>query len=404
MHELGPLFPFVLLGVYLAAAALSLVVHNAVSGRYSDRETEARGASVMLPMALRHFFMWAIQPLWAVVKWSGIPANGITTLSTLFAIASGVAAAAGDLSTAGWLYLGAGMGDVLDGRIAREAGTAGPRGAALDSVLDRYADAAVLAGLAYYLRAEWTMVLAIVALVGSLLVSYVRARGEGLGVDVKVGFMQRPERVVIIGSSLAIAPVVAFATDGRIVANAIVVPTIAFVAVMTQITALRRLAHVVAAFAKTRREQKQWSRVVPAVISAFVATAADFGLMSLLVANDLATTTQATALGCLLGGVINFSLNRVWTFAATDQVPALQAIRYTIVSVISALLNSGGVALALMLPLADYRIGWVLVRAAVFLCWNFPLQRDYVYGPKGKDRPELSGDEERPVTSGHATS
>jgi len=139
--------------------------------------------------------------------------------------------------------------------------------------------------------------------------------------------------------------------------------------------------------------------VVPATISAFIATAADFGLMSLLVSWDVATTTQATALGCLLGGIINFSLNRVWTFASTDDIPTLQAIRYTIVSVTSALLNSGGVALALTLPLADYRIGWVLVRGVVFLCWNFPLQRDYVYGPQGKDRPELSGDEERPVTS-----
>jgi len=210
--------------------------------------------------------------------------------------------------------------------------------------------------------------------------------------------MQRPERVVIIGSSLALGPAVAFVTEGRIAANTIVVPTIALVAVMTQVTALRRLAHVVRAFAETQRERESWSRVVPATVSAFIATAADFGLMSVLVSSDLATTTQATALGCLLGGVINFSLNRVWTFASND-APTLQAIRYTIVSVTSALLNSGGVALALTLPLADYRIGWVLVRLVVFLCWNFPLQRDYVYGPQGKDRPELP-DEERPVTSG----
>jgi len=399
MRDLGPLLPFVILAVYLGVAGLLLVLHNLLTGRYQDQETQKRGASLMLPMALRHFFMWSIQPIWAVVKWSGIPANGITTFSTLLAVASGVAVAGGDLSTGGWLYLGAGMGDVLDGRIARESGTAGPRGAALDSVLDRYADAAVLAGLAWYLRAEWTMVLAIVALVGSLLVSYVRARGEGLGVDVKVGIMQRPERVVIIGSALAIAPAVEFVTEGRVLSNTIVVPTIAFVAAMTQITALRRLAHVVRAFAETQRERQSWSRVVPATISAFIATAADFGLMSLLVSWDVATTTQATALGCLLGGIINFSLNRVWTFASTDDIPTLQAIRYTIVSVTSALLNSGGVALALTLPLADYRIGWVLVRGVVFLCWNFPLQRDYVYGPQGKDRPELSGDEERPVTS-----
>lgn len=398
----GPLVPLILLAAYLCVSGISLFVHNLVSGTYRDAETDKRGASLLLPMGLRMFFMWSLQPIWMLVRWSGLPANAITTMSTLLAIGAGVAVAGGDLATGGWLYLAAGMGDVLDGRIARHSGTAGPRGAAIDSVLDRYADAAVLAGLAWYFRESWAMVLALVALVGSLLVSYVRARGEGLGVDVKVGVMQRPERVVLIGSSLALAPVLELATGGRLAANTALIVVLGIVAALTQITAARRLAHVVRAFTKERDDEGGFSRLGPATISAFAATAADFGLMSFLVSEGLVSASLATALGCLLGGVINFTLNRWWTFGSTAR-PTLQALRYTIVSVSSALLNSGGVALALLLPIPDYRIGWVVVRGVVFLFWNFPLQRDYVYGRTSEDKPAVDEEEPEPSLAGRST-
>lgn len=388
-----PVAPLLIAGAYLAMAAVTLVVRNLVADPFRDEETTARGASAILPMALRQFFIWSLEPLWRLVRWSGIPAHAVTTAAALWGIGSGVAAAGGDLALAGWLYLGAGLFDVLDGRVARHAGTAGPRGAIIDSVLDRYADAAVLCGLAWHLRGHWALVLALGALVGSLLVSYVRARGEGLGVDVRVGVMQRAERVILLGSTLALAPVVELWSRAVVPAQALVIATLGFLAVTTQVTALRRLAHVVRAFSpKGQEPRKTFERLVPATVSAFVATAADFGLVMLLVSHAGVSAARATAVGCLLGGVINFSMNRWWTFGSTAR-PSLQAARYTIVSVSSALLNSGGVALALTLPLVDYRVGWVVVRALVFLCWNFPLQRDYVYGPQGENQPELEPDD-----------
>ena len=286
----------------------------------------------------------------------------------------------------GWLYLGAGICDVLDGRVARHTGTASARGAAIDSVLDRYSDAAVLAGVAWFVRGSWLLVFPLLALIGGFLVSYVRARGEGLGVSVKVGLMQRAERVVIIGLALAISPVVESLAP-TIRAASLVIAAVAIVGVMTQVTALRRLAYLLRALdTRPPMRRRGWRRLVPATVSALVATAADLGLVMLLVGVLDCTAALATAAGCLLGGGINFAMNRRWTFASTAQ-KAPQAMRYTIVSGTSALLNSAGVALVMLAPLPDYRLAWVVVRGLVFVCWNFPLQRDYVYGPAGRGKP-----------------
>ncbi len=118
-----------------------------------------------------------------------------------------MALAAGRFALGGWLFLTAGLCDFFDGRVARNSGKASPRGAALDSIVDRYGDAAVPMGLAWYYRESWVLVAVLVTLVGSLLISYARARGEGLGTDVKVGLMQRPKRVVLLGLTVALSPI-----------------------------------------------------------------------------------------------------------------------------------------------------------------------------------------------------
>ena len=373
-------------GSYMALAVVAYLTRRVTIGPFHDPEIEARGDSPFFPMSARLFFAWALSPLWRVVVWSGLPATAITTLALLLSLGSGMAVATGHLALGGWLYLGAGVCDVLDGRIARLNGTASARGAAIDSVLDRYSDAAVLAGVAWLLRDSWQLVFPLLALIGSFLVSYVRARGEGLGQSVKVGLMQRAERVVLLGGALAFSPVVSELVPS-IHAITLVSGVVAVLAVTTQITAFRRLTHLLRALDDApKKERSGWRRLLPASVSALVATGADFGLVVLLVESAEVSATTATAAGCVLGGVINFLMNRHWTFGSKDR-PVPQALRYTIVSGTSALLNSAGVALVLLAPLPDYRIGWLLVRGLVFLCWNFPLQRDYVYGPAGRNKP-----------------
>src|SRR3954468_4678409 len=111
----------------------------------------------------------------------------------------------GDLRYIGWagaLVLFAGIFDMLDGQVARLGNMSSVFGALFDSVLDRYSEMVMFLGICYYLVAHHyflSSIFAFIALIGSMMVSYVRARAEGLGVDIKGGLMQRPERVVTIG-------------------------------------------------------------------------------------------------------------------------------------------------------------------------------------------------------------
>ena len=96
----------------------------------------------------------------------------------------------------------AGVFDLLDGQVARKGKTETRFGALLDSTVDRYSEIVIWFGIAVsFIRADdlWTSSAVFFALAGSLMVSYVRARIEGLGGECKVGFMQRPERVIAIG-------------------------------------------------------------------------------------------------------------------------------------------------------------------------------------------------------------
>ena len=104
-----------------------------------------------------------------------------------------------------WAGLGvllAGLFDLLDGQVARKGQTATKFGALLDSTVDRYSEIFIWFGIAFrFIRFDdlWTSSAVFFALAGSIMVSYVRARVEGLGEACKVGFMQRPERIIAIG-------------------------------------------------------------------------------------------------------------------------------------------------------------------------------------------------------------
>lgn len=112
------------------------------------------------------------------------------------------------LTWGGALIIGFSLFDMLDGQAARLGGMASTFGAFFDSVLDRYCEFMTVGAVAYlFLTRGWDIaaLLTFLALMGSLLVSYTRARGEGLGVVCKIGFMQRPERVVVTALSLLAA-------------------------------------------------------------------------------------------------------------------------------------------------------------------------------------------------------
>jgi phosphatidylglycerophosphate synthase len=155
-----------------------------------------------------------IDPFVKMLIWLGLTPNAVTSIG--FGLNVGVAVLfivgaektqQGNLSYVGWggaLILFAGIFDMLDGQVARIGKMSSAFGAFYDSVLDRYSEMFMFLGICYYLVAHHyflSSLFAFIALIGSVMVSYTRARAEGLGIECKGGLMQRPERVVIIGVS-----------------------------------------------------------------------------------------------------------------------------------------------------------------------------------------------------------
>ena len=211
----------------------------------------------MLPQWLRDGYLRLITPVAdRLVRWDVHP-NTITTVGTLCSVTGGAIYAVGHIRTAGWFLGVTALFDVLDGVVARRTGRSSVFGAFYDSVLDRVADGAVLGGLALFYattpgRASVAMVVVcILGLVGTFLTSYTRARAEGLGLDAKVGIVQRPERVVLLSAPQAFF---GLAWGGRVL-----IAIIVFLTVTAWITAVQRIRFVYNATARDARTRARSS-------------------------------------------------------------------------------------------------------------------------------------------------
>jgi CDP-diacylglycerol--glycerol-3-phosphate 3-phosphatidyltransferase len=206
-----------------------------------------------------------INPFIEVLIKAGVSPNAITTtglvLNMIAAVVLVIGAETGDrgdhsyLGWAGVIILLAGLFDMMDGRLARLGKMESTFGALYDSVLDRYSEMFMFLGICYYLVSFdyfISSVLAFVAMIGSMMVSYTRARAEGLGVDCSVGWMQRPERILLIAISAIACGITSYFMGPDTIllfsfinfeAISIFIGPIALLSVMSNITALRRLEH-----------------------------------------------------------------------------------------------------------------------------------------------------------------
>jgi putative flippase GtrA len=116
-------------------------------------------------------------------------------------------------------------------------------------------------------------------------------------------------------------------------------------------------------------------------LSSGVATASDFALVSLLAGALGLYAPIATFIGCVTGGFINFTINRSWAFRSSLS-RGRSMMRYVFVTASSAFLNSGLVAVLLLFPRMSYQLAWVVVRVLVFVTWNYPLHRNYVFAAR----------------------
>jgi len=150
---------------------------------------------------LRRGFM----PMLSALQWLKITPNQVTIAGTVLNVGAAALVVFDHLIYAGIVFLVAGCFDMLDGALARLAKKVTPFGAFLDSTLDRVSEGVVLAAIAYLLASEGRSIdaaLVVLAVLGSILVSYTRARAESLGLECKVGLMSRPERVILVALGL----------------------------------------------------------------------------------------------------------------------------------------------------------------------------------------------------------
>jgi CDP-diacylglycerol--glycerol-3-phosphate 3-phosphatidyltransferase len=181
----------------------------------------------------RQSFEAGLKPVGANIRRSGITADHLTASGVLIAGASAVAIANGALRAGLLLLVLCALPDLLDGAVAKAAGTAGPRGAFFDSVSDRVTDALLLGGVAWYLSTTHTgriAVLPLAVLGASMLISYERAKAESLGFDARGGLMERAERIIALGVGLLF--------------DSILIGVLWVMLVLTLVTAVQRFAKV----------------------------------------------------------------------------------------------------------------------------------------------------------------
>ncbi len=207
-----------------------------------------------------------IDPFVKLLIKMGLTPNAVTTIGFILNIGVAIIFIVGaeegnrgDLSYVGWagaLILFAGLFDMLDGQVARLGNMSSTFGALYDSVLDRYSELVMFFGICYYLVGQHyflSSIFAFIALIGSIMVSYTRARAEGLGIECKDGLMQRPERIITIGVAAIACGITAHYIGGDhkwfvagikfhvLETMSIFTLPLVFMAIMTNITAIKRL-------------------------------------------------------------------------------------------------------------------------------------------------------------------
>lgn len=198
---------------------------------------------------LQEGYLKIIIPLADFFKSLNMNPNTLTTLGTIFTIVGAIFFALSYLRTGGLFIVFGAICDTMDGRIARDGGKKSKFGALYDSVMDRYSEFIMFFGIAvYFVRHEsyWTSVAIFAAVGGSVMVSYVRARAEGLGLECSVGMMQRTERITYISVASVIG-------DLPIVHEVVLIIVIWIIAILANYTAIQRMVYI---YKITRESEK----------------------------------------------------------------------------------------------------------------------------------------------------
>lgn len=235
-----------LLFAFALGAALAYGLRVARRGRARDARVRRAGSSPLLGEGVQQMGYWAMRPAARACVAAGLGANAVSWGSLLFAAAAGVALAAGHFGVGALLGVVSAACDALDGMVARETGTACDAGEVLDAAVDRYAELFFIGGVTYFSRNDpATVVLALAATAGAVMVSYATAKAEALRVEVPRGVMRRQERAVYLVLGAALVPVASVVVDALALpawtARGPMIVALGMVAVFGNASALQRL-------------------------------------------------------------------------------------------------------------------------------------------------------------------
>lgn len=203
----------------------------------------------LIPPVVKPGFKRLMSPLVRLCVRLHLNPNWLTTISFFLSFFSAVSFAQGALVRGALLFLISGLFDMFDGSVARASNRVTKFGALYDSTLDRYAEIMVYIRIGHHFigkmgqgmaETQQAALLVFIGLAGSLMVSYIRARAEGLDFECKVGLMQRPERIVLL-------------SVGALISEQWLIYMIVVIAVFSNITALQRLAHI-----WMKEKEKKW--------------------------------------------------------------------------------------------------------------------------------------------------
>ncbi|HPG40711.1 MAG TPA: CDP-alcohol phosphatidyltransferase family protein [bacterium] len=195
---------------------------------------------VLLPNSVKEGFRTLLKPVINIFVRKKISPNVFTTLSIFICLFSAYEFGKGSYRLGALLFLLGGLCDMFDGAVARSSNRVTKFGALYDSTMDRYAEFIVFFGMGVYFIKRFlagyefgffVAMTVFVAIFGSLMVSYVRARAEGLGFECKVGLLQRPERVILI-------------CLGAFISEVTLILAIFIIAIMANLTAIQRLFYI----------------------------------------------------------------------------------------------------------------------------------------------------------------
>ena len=228
-------------GSFLATLLVAVTSINSYRKSHDTDPSKIKG-SRLLGSTIRAWYFDCLKPFedYCVQKKFQPSTLTYTQLGGSFIVA--LCFSFGAFVTGGWFLLASGSLDIIDGRLARRTGSASKQGAFLDSVVDRYADALAYFGLSAYFANTWLFWVVLAGLMGTIMVSYTRARGQSLGIDCDIGFLQRPERYVVLGFGMIFGGLLDAVLPSRLGGGSqvIIVATLLFIAAVANTTALQR--------------------------------------------------------------------------------------------------------------------------------------------------------------------